>query len=72
MEVYRWGIDFHRISNCREPFSHSQRHLILRAIENVQAVLKERGLDPLPTEHYPYYGLIHEFGVDTSLNAVKP
>ena len=53
--------------NDREPFSNSQRQLILRAIENVQAVLKERGLDPLPTKYYPYYSSMHEFGVGTLL-----
>ena len=48
----------------RNPFSSSQRLLILKAIENVQAVLKERGLDPLPVEKYPYYGPMHEYGVE--------
>ena len=37
--------------------------LILKAIENVQAVLKERGLDPLPVELYKYYGRMQEYGV---------
>ena len=45
------------------PFSTSQRVLILKAIENVQAVLKERGLDPLPVELYKYYGRMQEYGV---------
>jgi hypothetical protein len=47
----------------RYPFSASQRLLILKAIENVQVVLKERGLDPLPVELYKYYGHMQEYGV---------
>ena len=34
------------------PYTTSQRMLINKSIERVQIILKERGLDPLPVEHY--------------------
>ena len=46
----------------RDPYTASQRLLIHKAIEGVQAVLKERGLDPLPTQYYEFFSLLPEYG----------
>lgn len=41
--------------DLRNPFTTSQILLIHKAIRNVQWVLKERGLDPLPVELYEFF-----------------
>ena len=48
---------------CRDPYTASQRLLIHKAIESVQAVLKERGLDPLPTQYYDFFSVVPEYGI---------
>jgi hypothetical protein len=41
--------------------------LIHKAIEKVQKVLKERGLDPLPVEYYDrYHAVPEEYGIPLS------
>ena len=39
----------------RNPYTKVQAITILRAIDNVQIALKERGLDPLPVADYELY-----------------
>jgi hypothetical protein len=51
-------------AHFRDPFTATQRLLILKAIEKVQGVLKERGLDPLPVSRYEYFTPMHEYGVE--------
>lgn len=47
----------------RNPFTPSQRLLIHKAIDSVQLVLKERGLDPLPIKYYDFFDIIPEYGL---------
>lgn len=58
-------------NNCfyydyRDVYSTGQRMLIHKAIESVQLVLKERGLDPLPVQYYERFNILPEYGIDGS------
>jgi len=44
-------------------FSETQTLLIVKSIEHVQAVLKERRLDPLPVAKYQFYEPIQYYGI---------
>ncbi|XP_046642445.1 WSC domain-containing protein 2-like [Daphnia pulicaria] len=60
---------FKRESNnatqTEDPYTASQRLLIHKAIDSVQLVLKERGLDPLPVQYYDFYDITPEYGIPT-------
>ena len=56
----------------RDPYTASQRLLIHKAIEGVQAVLKERGLDPLPTQYYQFFSALQEYGFPSNTTYKRP
>jgi hypothetical protein len=55
-----YDLIFHIFS---DPYTTSQRILIHKSIEEVQSVLKERGLDPLPVEYYEHFEVLPEYGI---------